>query len=124
MGDGATVANKHYFEIFSEENKTESYSFIPVQDVNAEWSTHIFLSVGQSEQQDVVTVNKQLFKLGKFSFWPKTLPALYRFEAKGSGTALKLPLTCCLDELKPKKGNIYNRYIVKNIIPLVLAFRL
>ena len=43
MGNGATVTNKLYFKINSEENKTESYSFIPVQDVNAEWSAHIFV---------------------------------------------------------------------------------
>ena len=64
-GDEATVTHKLYFEIYSAENKTESYSFIPVQDVNTE------RSVGQSEQQVVVTVKKQQFKLGKFSFWPK-----------------------------------------------------
>ena len=95
MGDGATIANKLLFETFSAKNKQNHiHSFL--FRMSTQSGLLIFLSVGKSEQQVVVTVNKQHFKLGKFSFWPKTLPGFFKFGEIGSGTALRLPLTSLL----------------------------
>ena len=112
MGDGATIANKLLFETFSAKNKQNHiHSFL--FRMSTQSGLLIFLSVGKSEQQVAVTVNKQQFKLGKISFWPKTLPAFFRFEAEGSGSALKLPLTSSFSWIETEKNTIYKQYITK-----------